>query len=508
MTRLRPRFIILWLLLFIAACNSAPSTAPTQTLHVRIGSDITSLDPAAIFGIESQTIAGHIYNGLLRYNDETSALEPDLAERWEVSEGGRVYTFFLRSNVRWHKDYGPFGADDVVFSFERVRDPATGSRYAGEFANIVTIEALNDQTVRVQLAEPDAGFLHKVAAFAQGMLVSRAALQALGDTYPANPIGTGPFVFAEHLPGQQVTLVANPEYFAGPPILDQLVFRVIPDETTAEIALRNGEIDVLFALQAPDVIARLREDPAVRVQERPANNTVNLVLNTTVAPLDDLRVRQAIAHAIDRNALIETFFQGLKTPADTLLTPNFAEFSTSVPAYDYNPEQARRLLAEAGATGFSLELYSVALYPYDQIIVPIADDLRAAGIDATIRVLDRAAYNEVRAAGTPPAVLTAIIGPTDPANVLWKLYHSASFPPGLNTAHYRGVDALLEQARTTLDPAQRTALYADVQRTAMRDLPVIPLYTDRLIQASRIQVQNLPQNALFTLSLTNVQLAP
>lgn len=501
------KWLALALIVLLAACGSPP-VRPESTLRVRIGSDITSLDPASIFGIESQTVAGHIFGGLLRYNDTSGALEPDLAERWEVADGGRSYTFHLRRGVRWHGDYGELSADDVIFSIERVRDPATASRYAGEFADVVGLSAPDPATVRVELARPDAGFLNKVAAFAQGMVVSRRAVAALGAEHAARPIGTGPFRFVERVAGEQVTLDANPDYYGGPPGVERLVFRVIREESTAEIALRNGEVDILFALQSPEVIARLRADTGVVVQERPANNTVNLVLNTSLPPLDDVRVRRAIAHAIDRQGLIGGFFRGLKTPAPTPLTPNFAEYTDAVPDYAYDPARARALLAEAGAAGFTLELSSVALYPYDQIVVPIADNLRQAGVDAQIRVLDRAAYNELRAAGDPQAVITAIVGPPDPANVLWKLYHSASFPPGLNTARYRGVDGPLEQARAELDPARRAERYREAQRTAMADLPVIPLYTDRLVQAARPNVRNLTQNALFTLSLAPVSLDP
>jgi peptide/nickel transport system substrate-binding protein len=500
--------LLLLACVLFTACAAPTSTRQEVTLRVRIGSDITNLDPAFVLGIESQTVASHIYNGLLRYNDQTNALEPDLAERWEVGKDGRSYTFFLRSGVRWQQGFGEFTAEDVRFSLERIRSETTASRYRGEYANIVAVEVADSLTVRIQLAEPDSGFLYKVAAFAQGMLVSSRAVTERGEGYALNPVGTGPFMFEEHLPGQQVSLVLNPNYFGQRPAIDRIIFRVIRDEQTAELALRNGEIDILFALQSPDVIERLRKDTTVVVQERPANNTVNLVLNTTVRPLEDRRVRQAIAHAINREAMVTQFFRGLKTPADTLLTPNFAAYTSEVPRYPYDPQAARSLLVEAGATDLQLELYSVALYPYDQIVVLIADDLRRAGIETTIQVLDRAAYNEVRAVGTPPMIITAIIGPPDPANVLWKLSHSSSMPPGLNTAHYQGADTILEQARAELNEERQIELYRKAQQQIMTDLPMIPLYTDLLVQAARKNVENLPQNALFTLSLEGVRLAP
>ena len=486
---------------------SLPARAADKFLRIRIGADIGNLDPARIFQIENQTVASQIYNGLVKYDQATNKIVPDLASEWTVSDDGTVYTFKLRSGVVWHKNHGPFSADDVKFSLERVLNPDTHSPYGAQLTGIKSIEAPEALVVRLVLNQPNAGLLHKLTAFNQGWMVSRKALAEIGEQkYPLQPIGTGPFVFEKWTPGNEVRLSANKQYFEGSPKVDGLTFRVIPDETAAAIALQNGEIDIFFALQQPEVIDRLRKVADITVLDRPANHTVNLVLNTTKKPLDDVRVRQALISGINRQALIDGFFKGTKTPAFSVLTASFPEFTKSVPEYPFDPARAKALLKEAGADGFGLDLVTVGLSPYDKIIVPIASDLNAIGIKTTIKVLERGAYLQARNKGDVMTVVTAVVGPPDPDNPIVSLYAKKSFPPGLNTAHYTGIEELLTKLAATQDPAGRTAIYQEILVKTMTDVPAIPLYADRLFLAHTKAVQGLVQNSLFTVQAYPVSL--
>ena len=482
--------------------------AAGRQLRVRIGSDISILDPALIFQIENQTVAGHIYNGLVKYNQATNAIEPDLAKDWEVSEDGTTYTFHLREGVKFHKGFGPLTAGDVKFSFDRVRDEATGSRYKGQLSSISAIEAPDDAPVVITLTKPNAGFLHKVCAFNQGWIVSKKAVTEKAEAYKLDPIGTGPFMFDSWTPGSSVKMVANPDYFEGAPAVDEVILRIVKDETASAIALQNGEIDIAFAIQQPEVIDRLKAADGVTMLSREANNTVNLVLNTKVKPLDDVRVRQAIMHALNRKGLIDGYFKGTKAEAYSVLTSTFQEYSEDVPRYDYNPEKARALLAEAGAEGFEFELVTVALNPYDKFPVPMVNDLNAVGIKAKMTVLERGAYVQARSSGRVPSCITAVVGPPDPDSTLVTLFSTSSFPPGLNTSHYDGVDDLLAAASIEQDQKKRNALYADIQRKTMEDVPVIPIFADRLFMAHSDRVEGLVQNSLFTVNTYSVSLRP
>jgi len=481
--------------------------AADSALRVRIGADIGNIDPARIFQIENQTVAGHIYNGLVKYDQATNKIVPDLASEWAVSPDGTAYTFKLRDGVTWHKNYGPFTSDDVKFSYERVLDKATGSSYAGQFAGLKAVETPDRLTVRVVLDKPNAGFLHKLTAFNQGWIVSRKAVTEIGaQKYPLQPVGTGPFVFEKWTPGSEVRLGANKAYFEGAPKVDSVVFRLIKDETAAAIALENGEIDIFFALQQPEVIARLRAAKSVKVLDRPANHTICLVMNMQMKPLDDVRVRRAMAFGINRQALIDGYFKGTKGPGYNVLTPSFPEYTEEVPRYPFDPDKAKALLKEAGAEGFKFDLVSVGLSPYDKIVVPIANDLNQIGVQTTIKVLERAAYQQARNKGDIMSAITGVVGPPDPDATLVTLFAKKSWPPGLNTAHYDQVDDLLVKATATADTAARTAVYREILTKTMSDVPVLPLYADRLFMAHTDKVVGLVQNSLFTVQTYSVSL--
>jgi len=479
----------------------------SRTLRVRFGSDISQLDPARIFQNENQSIAGHIYSGLVRYDQATNAIVPDISTGHEVSADGTVWTFRLRPNVTWHKNFGPFTSDDVKFSFDRVLDPATGSLYRGQLAGLKEVQTPDPLTVRFVLEAANSGFLHKLCAFNQGWLVSRRAVTELGERYSMNPIGTGPFVFDRWTTGNEVRLTANPSYFGGASTLTDVIFRIVRDETAAAIALENGELDIFYALQSPDVIERLRKAGGVTVLDRPANNTVNLVLNTTAGPLGDVRVRRAMAHAMNRKALIDGFFRGTKFEATSVLTSTLQEQSEEgVPRYAFDPDRARALLREANVSNFRFEITTVGLNPFDRFPVALANDLQQVGIQATVRVLERGVYVQARSSGNVQSCITAVVGPPDPDSPLVTLYHTRSHPPGLNTSRYDRADALLAEAARAPDLPGRKAVYGRLLRQTMEDLPVIPLYADRLYIAHGPTVQGFVQNSLFTVNVSPVSL--
>lgn len=469
-----------------------------KTLRVRMGSDISVLDPSHIFQIENQTVSGHVFNGLVKYDQATNKIVPDLAKEWQISGDGNVYTFKLRSGITFHKNYGPLTASDVTFTFDRVLDPKGASKYTGQLAGLVKTEAPDPQTVVLTLEKPSVGFLHKLTAFNQGWIVSKKAVDEMGEKYKLNPIGTGPFSFEKWTTGAEVRLAANKSYFDGAPKFDELQLRIIKEETAAAIALEKGEIDIFYALQQPEMIDRLSKAAGIKVLSRDANHTINLVLNTTVKPLDDVRVRQAIAYAMNRKGLIDGYFKGTKGMGHSVLTSSFAEFTDDVPKYEFDPDKAKALLKAAGHSSFKFEITSVGLSPFDRIVVPLAEDLKAVGIDTTLKILERGAYTQARNSGNVQSCVTGVVGPPDPDSPLVTLYAKKSFPPGLNTARYEAVEDLLAKASTAKGDAERGAAYKAVMQKAMTDVPVIPLYADKLFLAHTDKVQGLVQNSLFT----------
>lgn len=476
-----------------------------KTLKVRFGGDIYGIDPAKIFQIENQTIALNIYNGLVKYDEKTNAIKPDLATGWKITNGGKTYTFTLRKGVKFHKGFGGFTSEDVKYSYMRVKDPKTASAYAGEFKNVTKMETLGPYKIRFTLKQPF-NFLHKVA-INQGHIVKKAAVEKFGKDYAVNPIGTGPFMWDKWMRGSEVHLVANKDYFEGAPNFDRVIFRVIEEETAAEIALINGEIDIFWALQSPDVSGRLGKEKGITVLNRPANHTINFVMNANHKPLSNKLVRQAIAHGINRKSMIEDYFKGTKGMATGVLTKNFPEYSGNVKKYPYDPEKAMRLLKQAGyPNGFDLDVIGLSLRPYNEIPVMIAEDLRKIGIRPKIKIIERSAYGQARNKGDIQTALTGIVGPPDADHPLWALYHTQNFPPGKNTARYDKVDDLLESAQVEQNPEKRMMLYEKIQKQAAEDMPVLPLYEDRLFMAYRANVRGLQLNSLFTVYVYPVRL--
>ncbi|MDX2156664.1 MAG: ABC transporter substrate-binding protein [Hyphomicrobiaceae bacterium] len=434
----------------------------------------------------------------MKYDQATNKIVPDLALSHTISPDGTIYTFKLRPGIAFHKNYGPLTAEDVKFSFDRVLDPKGGSKYTGQLAGLVKTEAPAPDTVVLTLDKPASGFTHKLTAFNQGWIVSKKAIQEMGEKAKLNPIGTGPFIFEKWSTGSEVRLAANKAYFEGAPKFDELLLRIIKEETAAAIALEKGEIDIFYALQQPEMIDRLGKAPNIKVLSRDANHTINLVINTTIKPMDNPLVRRAMAHAMNRKGLIDGFFKGTKGMGHSVLTSSFAEFTDDVPRYEYDPAKAKALLKEAGVTGFKFEITSVGLSPFDRIVVPLAEDLKAVGIDTTIKILERGAYTQARNSGNVQSCVTGVVGPPDPDSPLVTLYAKKSFPPGLNTARYEGAEDLLAKAASARGDAERAAAYKAVLQKVMSDIPVIPLYADKLFLAHTAKVEGLVQNSLFT----------
>lgn len=487
-----------------APAPGAPDAPSTEepivggTLRVRIGGDVGGFDPAKIFQIENQSVAGHVFNGLLRYVEATNEIIPDLATDFSISDDGLTYTFNLRQGVQFHAGYGELKASDVVFHYERLMNPDTASRYAAQVKNIAAVEADGDYTVVFTLASPNANFVHTVSAFNQGWIVSEAAVRERGDDFNLNPVGTGPFEIGTYIPGESISLIAFEDYFGGRAYLDSVEFVVIPDETTAEVALVNGEIDAIFGLSSPDVVDRLRTAADVTVHQRTASFVNNLVLNISMPPLDDVRVRQAIAHGINRKAIQDDYFRGLRGSADSWLTEAFQEYTDDLEKYPYDPDRARALLEEAGAVGFTFEITGPALVPYSEQVVFVKNDLDAIGINTVLNIVERADYGALRASGNIMASVTSVTGPPNPENPLVTLFASASAPPGMNHGAYSAVDEQLDAARQIADPTARAAAYADIQRAVSRDIPAIPMYSYQLVTATRGGVEGYTQNSYYT----------
>ncbi len=487
-----------------------------NTLIFGRGGDSITLDPANIEDGESAKVCDMIYDTLVQYRENTTALEPALAESWTRSADGLTWTFHLRQGVQFH-DGTPFSADAVVFSLTRplmlFRD------FHEQF--ISQIVALDPFTVQIQLKTPYAPFISTLAGTSFS-IVSPVAIQTLGE----NPIGTGPFKFVQWDKNDKIVLSANDTHWAGKPALDRLIFRSIPDNAMRRTELQAGNIHVM-EFPNPDEIPLIQGDPQLEILMQPSLNTGYLAMNMERPPFDNLKVRLAINHAINKAEIVERLYQGLGIPAKNPIPPTLWSYDDSIEAHAYDPELARQLLAEAGyPDGFETTLWALPVpRPYIPdgmaLAVALQSDLQNVGINANIVTYDWATYLEKTANGEHDiAMLGWIADVADPDNFFYTLLSIPSAEkPAYNISFYRNeaLQKILDRARMSTDQdiqafealdidkgggsaitdrEVRIRLYQQAQAIFHTDAPWVPLaHAQRILVVSR-DVKNLKLSPL------------
>jgi peptide/nickel transport system substrate-binding protein len=459
-----------------------------KTLVLGRSADGTFLDPAKFLDNESAMVIENIFDGLVRYQDESTRIEPALAESWTVSRGGLDYTFRLRRSVTFH-DGSPFDAEAARFSLLRKIDPAHPyyrpqfSQMDATLKGVHSVEVLDEGTLRITLKAPDPLFLSALARHS-AYIVSPTAVKSLGDDFDKRPVGTGPFVFGAWHKGDRIILKSNRQYFGGAPKIDALVFKVVPDPQVRLLELRAGTIQAMDGL-TPEQQAEVRRNPALVLDSRPGMNVGYLALNTERAPLDNPKVRRAIAHAINRPALVKLVYQGMASEALTLVPPSMPGFNPKSPGCAYDPARAKRLLRQAGfPDGFETTLWAMPVSrPYmpqpDKIARFIQENLASVGIRARIVSFDWATYLAKAYAGEHDLCLLGWVSIGDASDILEHLLDldNAKKPHASNISFFRNqrVHDLLTQARTSADEKEREDLFAKVQAIAGREAPLLPL---------------------------------
>ena len=252
--------------------TQAPVEEPTQVTISR-ASEFLTIDPAFITSGSDYSIAYLIYNGLIKYKPGTREIVGDLAEKWEVSPDGLLYSFWLRKGVKWQKGYGDFTAQDVKYSFERIMNPDTESRFFSEFATVDSIEVEDDYTVHIHMKEPSPEFIGAVLTYRPGLIVNQKAIEELGDQYQNDPVGTGPYYWESSLPGVEIVLKRNPDYFGPEPVIDTVVSKLIQEEAAKEIAMESGDLDMAY-FEEPEIQRRVIDNPDLVTIQTPGPRTL------------------------------------------------------------------------------------------------------------------------------------------------------------------------------------------------------------------------------------------
>ena len=495
--------------LVVSACSSSSDDAGGSggAITVAYQNDIATLDPAIGYDWQNWSIIKSLFSRLLDYEPGTTNLVPDLAtEMPKISADGMTFEFNMRDDVKFHNGR-LLVADDVKYSIERAVNPKTQSPGAGFFAsiegfddaaggkstNISGITVNSPTSITFKLSRPDATFLH-VMAINFASVVPKEDAEKFGPDFGKNPVGSGAFKFTSWALGQKLTIDKNADYYReGLPKLDQINFEVGVDPTVALQRLKNNEVDVLGdSIPAANYIAeKENSDNEGLIIEGGQLQTGYVTLNVKIKPLNNVKVRQAVNHAIDKDRIVQ-ILNGRADAANQPLPPSMPGYDTGYKGFAYDVTKAKALLAEAGlASGFSTELWTSNTDPNPRIAQSIQEDLAKVGIKAAIKSLAQANVIEAGSSGKAPMVWSGgmawIADFPDPSN-FWGpiLGCGGAVPGGWNWSQYcnKTLDAEAVKADAMTDPAkadERQKLWGSVFTKAMDEAPWVPIFNEKRI---------------------------
>ncbi|SNX70184.1 dipeptide transport system substrate-binding protein [Cereibacter ovatus] len=478
-----------------------------------------------------------VYNRLVEFDRGTTNVVPGLAESYEVAADGLEYTFKLRPGVKFHTTsfFTPtrdLNADDVIFSFMRQGDPAhpwhqyvpgiSYEYYAGmEMPTVIKeIRKVDDLTVKFVLTRPEAPFLANLAMSFASILSKEYAdkLEAEGRMADMNnvPVGTGPFKFVAYQKDAVIRYQAHEDYWAGREKIDDLVFAITTDPAVRMQKLQAGECHIM-SYPAPADIEALKADPNLQVMEQPGLNVAYLAYNTTIAPFDKPEVRRALNMAMNKQAIVDAVFQGTGQMAKNPIPPTMWSYNDAVEDVPFDPEGAKKLLEEAGVSGLSMEVWAM---PVQRPYMPnarrtaelIQEDFSKVGVDVSIVSYEWGEYlKKSTEPGRQGAVILGWTGDNgDPDNFLAVLLGcAATGDGGANRAQWcnKEFDDLIQKAKVTSDPAERTRLYEEAQLVFKRENPWATLAHSTVFMPMSKKVSGYVMDPLGTHNFTGVDIA-
>jgi peptide/nickel transport system substrate-binding protein len=467
--------------------------AGENTVTLALESDPTNIDPRFGTDVNSARVYQIVCNGLIR-KDQQSNLIPDLAERWETPDD-KTYVFYLRKGVKF-QDGTEFTAEDVKYTIESILSPEMKSPKAAAFQKVKSIEILDPYTIKFTLSETFSPFLIEMT---QQIIPKKAAEAQEGNKFTRQLIGTGPFKFVEWQHDSQVVFEANPDYFGGAPKVNRVVFKIIPDETVRTLELQQGGVDLVQNALSPDML------PVVEKQGLKVVTQESIIINYLAFNLEDqilknVKVRQALAYAIDRQIIVDNLLKGHATLATGLLSPANWAYESNVQTYTYNIEKAKTLLDEAGypdpdsdgpEARFKLVYKTSTDTLRRQIGEVLQDQLKKVGIEIEIQSFEWAKFYEDLKSGNFQIVTSNWVGVTEP-DMFYSVFHSKMAPPnGRNRGRYVNprIDELTVKGQLVLDGQERKKVYSEIQKILAEDLPYIYLWYPHnvIVMSKRVQ---------------------
>ena len=494
-----------------AAGVASPAAAqPAGTLVVGLVAEPVNLDPAQVTDLNSNRVGRRIVETLVTFPEESTQVVPGLAESWTVSKDGLRYTFKLRKGITFHDGT----------AIERQIDPDHPFSKLGKypfanynFGNVKAVEVVDPSTVEFVLKEPRASFLAVLTAGAASV-VSPTAVKKFGADYALQPVGTGPFKYVSWDRGQRVVLEKNARYWRYPVKIDRVVYRPIVEDQARLTELLTGSLDLIVGVP-PDFVGQLETSGKATLRKQVGAHVWYLGINNQKKPFEDKRVRQALNYAVNKEAIVRDVLKGTGSLSRGPVLPATWGAESSLKPYPYDPERARKLLAEAGyPNGFSTSLWvpesgSGMQSPVAMSTV-IQSNLKAVGVTVALATMEWGAYlAKLRTKEQELFALSWMAGNEDPDMVMYPLLHSSQWTPlGPNRALYKNArfDELLHQARLVTDQGKRAELYREAQRILVDDPPWI--FIDHEIQtaAHAKRVQGFKLHPSFDLRVETISL--
>jgi peptide/nickel transport system substrate-binding protein len=485
-----PRALIA--VLALLAVTSGPLSAQEQpqrggTLSVGFASDSKTFDPTYSVQFTERQVLYVIYNTLVRYGTDFS-LQPELAESWNIEGDGKRIVFKLRTGVKFH-DGTDFNADAVKWNIEHRLDKEVASPQRQQLDPIIaSVEVIDPATVAFNLKQRSPGLLSLLGE-RPGFMISPAAAKKFGKDLGNNPVGTGPFMFKEWVKGSQITVERNPNYWeSGKPYLDRIVFRDIAGSIVGAQRLATGELDFVGDM-SPQEIMQIQNRPGIKLHPITVGRWYSMQWHMYEPPFDNAKLRQAIAHGIDRKRINDIVMAGKGALYDGPTPEGLWWFNPNAKTYPYDPARAKALLAEAGyPNGFEFTLSTPQIGVLQQINQLAQEQLAAIGVKLKLEPVAQSEWYDRLVKRTTNMSPNRWTQRPDPDGLLYILFHSTGFA---NTTGYKNeqVDKLLEDGRNIYDQAARKKIYDQLQEIIVKDIPMFSLFYSVEYAALRETVQ-------------------
>ncbi|WP_172292744.1 ABC transporter substrate-binding protein [Pseudoruegeria sp. HB172150] len=465
----------------LALCAGA---AFAQQTDITIGMQLEppNLDPTggAAAAID-EVVYANVFEGLTRYQSDGS-IAPALAESWDISDDGTVYTFHLHDGVTFH-DGSTMDAEDVKFSLDRARADDSTNAQKALFAGIADVEVVDPLTVKVTLSGPNSAFPTNMA-WGDAVIVAPESI----DSAATNPVGTGPFKFANWVQGDRVELEAYPDYWGEKPALTKATFKFISDPTAAFAAMMAGDIDAFPGYPAPETLVQFESDPRFKLIIGSTEGETIMAMNNKDEVLSDVKVREAISHAINRQEIIDGAMFGYGTPIGTHFAPHNPDYVDLTAQSDYDPEKSKALLAEAGQEGLTLSLKLPPPSYARRGGEIIAAQLRAVGIETEIENLEWAQWLETVFKGKDFDL--TIVSHTEPMDI--NIYARPDYYFQYDKPEFQ---KLMEDLNLATDPAERSDILKQAQQMIADDYVNVYLFQLARTGVANAKIEGLWENS-------------